>query len=192
MWKGLRRLSTCVGTKVVLSPGGGSGLAEQNTDHGDGLRTRQDAETAFRAFVQEAEPRLRRALVATYGYERGREATAEALAYAWEHWERLRGFRNPTGYLYRVGQSRTRRNKSPVVFESVPLREPSVEPALKRAIAALPAKQRIAVFLAYGDEWTQAEVAELLGVTPATVQKHIERGLVRLREIVTPKELEED
>ena len=36
----------------------------------------------FEAFVRSAEPRLRRALVAAYGFEDGRDAAAEALAYA--------------------------------------------------------------------------------------------------------------
>jgi len=35
--------------------------------------------------------------------------TAEALAYAWENWDRLSSMKNPVGYLYRVGQSRARR-----------------------------------------------------------------------------------
>jgi len=39
----------------------------------------------FEGFVRESEPRLRRALVAAYGFEEGRDATAEALAYGWEH-----------------------------------------------------------------------------------------------------------
>ena len=43
----------------------------------------------FTEFVRAVEPRLRIALMARYGPERGREATAEALAYAWEHWERV-------------------------------------------------------------------------------------------------------
>lgn len=43
------------------------------------------------------EPRLRRALCAAYGMELGREATAEALAYAREHWRRLRVTDNPAG-----------------------------------------------------------------------------------------------
>jgi len=40
----------------------------------------------FELFALDVEPRLRRALVAAYGSDRGREAAAEALAYAWEHW----------------------------------------------------------------------------------------------------------
>ena len=66
-------------------------------------------ETAFEAFVAAHETRLRRALVAAYGIERGREALAEALAYAWEHWERVAAMEHPVPYLFRVGQSRTGR-----------------------------------------------------------------------------------
>ena len=66
------------------------------------------AEEAFTEFVRLNEPKLRVALMAAYGPERGREATAEALAYAWEHWERVHGMVKPVGYLYRVGQSKSR------------------------------------------------------------------------------------
>jgi hypothetical protein len=51
--------------------------------------------TSFEAFVAEVEPRLRAALVALYGIEEGRDATAEALAYAWEHWQRVMGIEHP-------------------------------------------------------------------------------------------------
>src|SRR5215207_7077722 len=46
----------------------------------------------------------------------GGEAAGDALSYAWEHWENVRGLKNPLGYLYRVGQSSTRRRKTPIVF----------------------------------------------------------------------------
>lgn len=147
-----------------------------------------DNEAAFRAFVTQVEPRLRRALIAAYGYERGREATAEALAYAWENWGRLGHVENLTGYLYRVGQSRTRRSKTPVLFERPSTNEPIFEPALVAALASLPQRQRVAVFLAHGAGWTHEEVAHLMGVKPATVQKHVERGLARLRHVIVAKE----
>jgi RNA polymerase sigma factor (sigma-70 family) len=53
----------------------------------------------------------------------------------------------------------------------------------------LPERQRVAVFLAHGLGWTHAEVAELLGVKTATVQKHVERGLARLRVVMGSKEV---
>lgn len=63
----------------------------------------------FTEFVQRAQPRFNVALTAAYGPEGGHDATAAALEYAWRHWERVVAMANPTGYLYRVGQSRARR-----------------------------------------------------------------------------------
>src|ERR1700686_3760393 len=98
----------------------------------DGLEA---VEAQFTAFVAEHEPRLRRAFVAAYGGPRGREATAEALAFAWEHWARLSDIHNVPGYLYRVGQSRTRRKRTALAFVgregSEPVFEPGLVPALK-------------------------------------------------------------
>jgi hypothetical protein len=50
--------------------------------------------------VEEVGPRLGRALAAAYGFEDGRDATAEALAYAWQHWQRLQHIANLPGYLF--------------------------------------------------------------------------------------------
>lgn len=51
----------------------------------------------FEAVVLATEPPLRRALVAAYGYEEGREAAAEALAYACERWAQVRQMPNAAG-----------------------------------------------------------------------------------------------
>lgn len=51
----------------------------------------------FEDFVSVYEPRLRRALVTRFGTENGRDTTAEALAYAWEHWDSLQVVANPLG-----------------------------------------------------------------------------------------------
>jgi DNA-directed RNA polymerase specialized sigma24 family protein len=64
-------------------------------------------QAVFERFVRDVEPRLRRALVAAYGGQRGREATAEALSWAWENWDRVRAMTYPHRYLFRVGRSRT-------------------------------------------------------------------------------------
>jgi DNA-directed RNA polymerase specialized sigma24 family protein len=63
---------------------------------------------AFTVFYSETEPQLRRALTAAVGADAGRDATAEALAYGWEHWDRVGAMDNPAGYLYRVGRSKAR------------------------------------------------------------------------------------
>jgi DNA-directed RNA polymerase specialized sigma24 family protein len=136
----------------------------------------------FEDFFVVAEPRLRRALVAAYGIERGREAAAEALAYGWEHWSEVRVMKNPTGYLYRVGQTRSRALKDRVVFTLAPSdSDLLVEPGLAGAVALLSERQRIAVVLVHGFGWQLREVAEVTGIAVTTVQNHVERGLARLR-----------
>ena len=138
-------------------------------------------EEQFTAFVAEHEPRLRRAFVATYGGYRGREATAEALAYAWEHWTRLSGMENIPGYLYRVGQSRTKDRRVALAFAPEDSGDPVFEPGLEPALKSLSDRQRTAVVLVHGFGWTLREVAELSGIKVTTVQNHLERGLVKLR-----------
>lgn len=135
----------------------------------------------FATFMRDAEPRLRRALVAAYGSQRGRDATAEGLAWGWEHWADVREMQNPVGYLYRVGRSRTRDRRRPIVFGRADTPEPWVEPRLAEALASLSERQRLAVVLVHGYGWTMAEFAELTGIRVTSVQNHLDRGLRRLR-----------
>jgi RNA polymerase sigma factor (sigma-70 family) len=136
---------------------------------------------SFEAFVTGAEPKLRRALVAAYGFEEGRDAAAEALAYAWEHWVRLQDVSNLPGYLFRVAQSSRRQKRPPVLFDTSDWADHLFEPGLPRALATLSHCQRVAVVLVYGYGYTLREVSELTGVRKTTVQTHVERGLARLR-----------
>jgi DNA-directed RNA polymerase specialized sigma24 family protein len=135
----------------------------------------------FEAFVRETEPRLARAFAAAYGFEDGRDATAEALAYAFEHWDRLQQVDNLAGYLFRVGQSRSRRRRQPVLFAVPDSADHAFEPGLPAALAGLTERQRLAVVLVHGYGHTLREVAELTGLRPTTVQNHLTRGLARLR-----------
>jgi DNA-directed RNA polymerase specialized sigma24 family protein len=138
---------------------------------------------SFTEFVRELEPRLKHALVAAYGTEVGIEATRDALAYGWEHWDRVRGRVNPAGYLFGVGRNKARRNvRRRVVFPVPPSgHELWVEPGLPAALAGLSERQRLAVVLIHGYEWTYIEVADLIGVSVSTVQQHAERGMAKLR-----------
>jgi RNA polymerase sigma-70 factor (ECF subfamily) len=137
----------------------------------------------FEDFHARVEPRLRRALVARFGIEEGREAAADALGWAFEHWEKVQTFENPSGYLYRVGCSRARRGKRRVLFEAAaPGRDSAVEPALAGALTRLSPKQRTAVVLVKGYGWELHEVAELTGSSISTVNTHVRRGLAKLRD----------
>ncbi len=139
--------------------------------------------SSFTDFVEEVEPRLRRGLALAFGIERGSEATAEALAYAWEHWDRVADMENPAGYLYKVGRSRARPRKAPrPTFPPVPgSSAPWVEPGLPDALSRLTEQQRVSLWLVHGFEWTLEETAELLGISISSVRKHIARAERKLR-----------
>jgi DNA-directed RNA polymerase specialized sigma24 family protein len=141
-------------------------------------------ETAFLAFARELEPPLRAALVARFGWTGGREAAAEALAWSWEHWDRLDGVDNRAGYLYRIGCRRATRWRwtRPVHADGAPEPGRWVEPKLASALASLTVAQRQAVLLVEGYGLTYAEAAEVLGVGRSTVQVHVARGLRHLRD----------
>jgi RNA polymerase sigma factor (sigma-70 family) len=131
--------------------------------------------------------RLRRVLIAHYGLRVGPDAAADALAWAWEHWDRVRQMRNPVGYLYRVGQSAARRHRRGdrrVVLPPERLGEastPTTEPLLDAALASLKPRQRVAVLLVHGLDWTYADAAHAMGITVSAIRNHVHRGLKRLR-----------
>ncbi len=135
----------------------------------------------FEAFVLDVEPRLRIALSAVFGPDLGRDATASALAHAWENWESISTKDNPGGYLYRVGRSSQRRRKEPKWLPVPEPRTPEIEPELPDALARLSEKQRLAVVLVHAFDWTRNEVAEYTGLSVSTVDNHLARGLRKLR-----------
>src|SRR3954451_21336735 len=115
------------------------------------------ADARFSAFVADVEPRLRRALVAFYGTEVGCEVTADAMALAWERWDAVESMTNPVGYLFRVGQSSSRRyRRRAAVLPAVPAEQlPDIDPRLPGALARLSKQQRAAVLLVHAHGWTQ-------------------------------------
>jgi DNA-directed RNA polymerase specialized sigma24 family protein len=137
----------------------------------------------FEAFVERNGGRLRAALVAAYGPDVGADAAAEALAYGFEHWDELESMANPSGYLYRVGQSEARRQlRPPAYFPARPASGlPHFEPALGPALETLTEPQRIGVILVVALGWSQVDTASILEVDVSTLRTHIARGMAKLR-----------
>jgi DNA-directed RNA polymerase specialized sigma24 family protein len=159
-------------------------VRDREHDAGSMMLSSETMSETFSAFVEEHEARLRHALTARFGPEVGKDAAADALAYGWEHWDRVQAMENPTGYLYTVGADRGRRmvRRRQILFPPVPApRAPWVEPGLSKAVADLPERQRVVVLLLQGYGWTQREVAEVLEISKGSVQRHDERAMARLR-----------
>ena len=90
---------------------------------------------------------------------------------------------NPSGYLYRVGQSKARWYHRPsVLFPQVsPAEVSGMAPELPEVLGGLSKHQRVAVVLIHGLGYSEREVADLLGLSRWSVRTHAERGLGRLR-----------
>lgn len=139
--------------------------------------------------LTEARPRLWKAFVAVRGDDGADDAVSEALAWGWEHRERLVAMDNPIGYLYRVGLSRSAKNVATsrsATYEMLPepaeIGLPLIEPGLIPALLSLPERQRYAVWLVHGCGWTHAETADALDIARSTVGTHISRAMTNLRQ----------
>lgn len=147
---------------------------------------------SFDACCADDGQRLRRAVVARYGVDVGGDVWADALAYAWQHWDRIGEMDNPVGSLYRVAQTSSRRHRRwrrPPRFPSESL---VVGPAaaaddrldLGHALARLSGAPRLCIVLVHVYGWPYADVAQLLGTTTGAVRNHLHRGLARMRQLV--------
>lgn len=136
----------------------------------------------FERFVRREEPGLRRALAGHLDREQLPDALAEAFAYAWQHRERVMVMENPSGYLYRVAQSKSRTRRQGWLPWAVDDSVPDIEPGLRPALAALSPAQYRAVWLVHGCGWTYAETAIALDVSASTVGSHVARAMEHLRE----------
>ncbi|MEU8567875.1 SigE family RNA polymerase sigma factor [Streptomyces pathocidini] len=120
-----------------------------------------------------------------------------ALTKTYVAWERIEDHRALDGYVRRaLVNTRTSqwRKRKVDEFACDELPEPAVVPApdpaeqqalrdaMWRAILRLPDRQRAMVVLRYYEDLTEAQTAELLGVSVGTVKSAVSRALSRLRE----------
>ena len=135
-----------------------------------------------------------RALLRTAQALTGQRADAEdllqsALVKALPHWRQITG--EPEGYLYRVMVnehiSRWRRHRGREVLRAeVPDRSsagPDIaeQVAVRRALGALPPRQRAVLVLRYYEDLTESETARALGVSVGTVKSQHRKALTTLR-----------
>lgn len=141
---------------------------------------------SFEDFLDRERPALGRVLVAHYGTALGAEVTADAVAYAWEHWIVVGAMSNRVGYLYRVAQSAARRHRRwhrRLLLPPEPHSDVWCDdsPDLAVVLARLTPNQRVAVLLVHAHGWSYGEAALAMNVTVAAVTNHVHRGMKRLR-----------
>lgn len=151
----------------------------------------------FDAYVVASGPRLKRlAYLLTGDLDSAEDLLQTAYAKALPRWSRIRTYDQPEAYMRRVlvnGRTslwrRTRGRE--VLTDRVPDR-PAPDGAtghaeaddLRRALRALPDRQRAAVVLRFWCDLSEQETAAVMGVSVGTVKSHTSRGLARLRELL--------
>jgi RNA polymerase sigma-70 factor (ECF subfamily) len=142
----------------------------------------------FGEFYRAKRDRIARALALTLGNgDLGAEAVDEAMARAYQRWDRVGGFADPGGWVYRVGLNWAtsvlrRRSREPVPrVERDPTDiAPMAEPDLALAITELPLHQRAVVVCRFYLGLSELETAAALKVRPGTVKSRQHRALHHL------------
>ena len=144
------------------------------------------------------QPFLRSAYLLTGDQHLAEDLVQEALARTHRAWQRLERPENAEAYarkvMYHAQVSLWRRPKVAEVLpgDLDPSAAGTDDPteaaiqrlALRRALLALSAKQRAVVVLRYFEDHTEAEAAQMLGVSVSTVKTQCSRALERLRGLV--------
>jgi RNA polymerase sigma-70 factor (sigma-E family) len=148
----------------------------------------------FDQFVVAASPRLlRSAFLLTHEWGGAEDLLQTALVKAWFAWGRVRG--NPEPYvrkiMYHTYVSWWRRRsfgEHPTADPPDTQRPDNVHAAVDerdevwRALSRLPRRQRAVLVLRYFEDRSEAQVAELLGISVGTVKSQAAKGLARLRQ----------
>lgn len=144
---------------------------------------------AFPEFYATARDRLARALALTLNDGHlGAEAVDEAMARAYQRWDRIGTFDDPAAWVYRVAvnwatsvlRRRTRAPRPPAEREGADM-GPMAEPSIRAALADLDVRQRGVVVCRYYLGLSEAETAAALGIRPGTVKSRLHRALQHLQ-----------
>jgi RNA polymerase sigma factor (sigma-70 family) len=164
--------------------------------HVERMRTIPEVTSArgdFAEFFSREYARLARAcLLLTGNTAEAEDLTQDALARVYARWDEVGSMASPEGYLFRTALNLNRNRLRGLAVRARHLRDSIArrdeldvaEERLDvlRAVAALPRAQREAVVLVEWLDFDVDEVAELLGIAPASVRGRLHRDRRTLRE----------
>lgn len=152
----------------------------------------------FAEWYREERPRLYATLAAICGdRDVASDAVDEALARAYERWERVGSMASPGGWTYHTALNVARRRGRRRLFEQRILTKLSVrrlppdDPAdgqrvdVVRALQALPVRMRQVVALHYVGDLSTRTVAEICGISEGTVVSTLHAARRRLADDTT-------
>jgi RNA polymerase sigma-70 factor (sigma-E family) len=149
----------------------------------------------FDEYVRARTPALiRSAYLLTSDQHRAEDLVQEALIRTYRAWSRLTGS-NPDAYtrtvMYHLAVSRWRRKRPTEISTDRPPERGGPDEtgrsdsrlALRAALDQLPPRQRAVIVLRYFEDTTEAETAQILGISIGTVKSTASRALTKLRAV---------
>jgi RNA polymerase sigma factor (sigma-70 family) len=146
----------------------------------------------FEGFFADEYPRLVRALyLLSGGLAEAEDVAQEALARAYERWDRIRRMESPVGYLYRIAMNlhRRRLRRQALLgrwssFERPEDPAPDAEERtdVMRALQGLPQELRAALVLQAWMGLTSEEAGHVQGIKPSSARARLHRARVAFRD----------
>jgi RNA polymerase sigma-70 factor (sigma-E family) len=175
-----------VGSQVGFEGGLDTGLERgQTSSAGD---------PAFREYViSRSAALLRTALLLTHNLADAEDLVQAALAKTYQAWDRIQDRGAVDGYVRRAMVNThiswwRRRRVEEYPTDDIPEQavadhtaDGELQDTLRRAIERLPRRMRAAVVLRYYEDLTEAEIADVLGVSQGTVKSTVSRAVAKLR-----------
>ncbi|MFJ5894627.1 SigE family RNA polymerase sigma factor [Streptomyces sp. NPDC093064] len=158
----------------------------------------QGREAEFREFAESRADWLRRvAFLLCSDWHRADDLVQETLTKLYVHWPRMRRVENPDGYARTVlvntflAEQRSAWQRWTARHRDRPGAEPPAPPTdleasldLRRALAAIPPRQRATLVLRYYHDLSVEQTADALGCSPGNVKSQTSRGLRALRRVL--------
>lgn len=150
---------------------------------------KRDKDEFERVFRSAYRPVLQTVSLVLQDRGRAEEVTQDAFVRLYERWGGAVTYEHPGAWVRKVAvrdaiRRANRERVVPVVAlvetQTAVDRLPDLD--LLRAVGALPPKQRAAVALHYLEDLPVVQVAELMGVAPATVRQHLFKARSKLAE----------
>ncbi len=149
----------------------------------------------FEEFYREQRASIGRALAVTLrDTQLASEAVDEAMARAYQRWNRVQSLDNPGGWVYRVGLNWSRSilrramRTAPawVTTSDTGFDGSGIDPAIDKALSELPIEQRAVVVCRLLIGLSEAQTATALGLRPGTVKSRLARASSRLQSLLSP------
>ena len=157
---------------------------------------RVEADSAFELWYKAEHARILASLTFVTGdLYLAEDVVDEAFVRAYDKWERVRSLESPAGWTYKVALNLVRQRSHRMTRKFGPPTNSPEEPTaplgvqeIWQIVSTLPKRQREVVVFRYIGDLTEAQVANVLGITRGTVSQTLRAAHAKLGELITEKD----